>query len=645
MKHNRKRLPALLLTGAMLTSLAVTASAASFSIPTKPLSTDDNVIKTTAARAGQIAPLILGCDLVGSSNLGASSEDHNQVNSILGVFGSDINESPDPYLYNYSYNLYAADKGLPLVENAAVATDQAEGTPSDTENALRTLTHRPDLMLTQAPGTGSTAAHQTYIPLIPTLPENQDADPSNDFDPSYYTCSISTLVYQCDNLVNLSQVVNDVCDKKDLTTRYGDPYVIATNYDKFVWGHYFYVQKQLAEGKLEKKTTAVISKTEDNGANWTLPAIGTAVDQKKPNRLVEYVRDNTDTLNTTSETVAPLADILARDVVIANGNGAVLRSAAAAAGCKEADLPLIIETLPTCLYGMIMQTHENALGIPYLQSIIYGDELGLNPVYAAAYYYEHFFHITHQAALQETVTTLLGSATLPDGVTTSLNQYDPKAVEAVMTEGIRYAVANGLKRHDDPKPWQPDLSVGVGKGTLPFTDLTQDWYQDAVKYVYENHLFGGTSYTTFAPETTMTRAMAVTVLYRLAGEPAVTTESSFTDLTQDWYKAPVAWAAANGITNGTSGNNTFTPDGQVTLEEFITFLGRYAEKLQAVELPEGRTDAYAGGVTAVWAAPAMTWAVNSHMLDGIQGTAHTLPLPSAPVARAQIALTLLNASK
>ena len=155
----RKRILSLLLAVVLLAGLTVSVHAASFSIPQQPMSTDDGVIKVTASRAGQIAPLILGCNLVGSSNLGASSDDYNKVSSILGVFGSDINASPDPYLYNHNYNFYAAENGLSLVENATIAEEQAEGSSASTEAILNILTHRPDLILNQAGGTGNPAAN------------------------------------------------------------------------------------------------------------------------------------------------------------------------------------------------------------------------------------------------------------------------------------------------------------------------------------------------------------------------------------------------------------------------------------------------------------------------------------------------------
>lgn len=624
---------------AMTFTLSVSASAVTFSIPTQSMSTQDNVIKVTAARAGQIAPLILGCDLVGSSNLGASSGDYNKVNSILGVFGSDINANPDPYLWNYNYNLYAADNGKSTVTNATIAESQADGTPASTEAALNILTHRPNLILNQGAGTGTSTANSVYAGVIATLPENTDSDTTNDYAPSYYTCSISTLVYQCENLINLAKTVDTVCTQDNLKTRYDDPYVIATNYDKYVWGYYFYVQEQLAEKNIQKKSVAVVSKTTDSGATWTLPAEGTSVSQNKPNRLVEYVRDNTNLLNTTSETSAALADILKCDVVIANGNGDTLRAAAAAAGYQESQLPLIIDKLPTCLYGMIMQTHENALGIPYLQSIIYGSELGINPVYAAAYFYQNFFHITDNDALQETVNTLLGSADLPSGVTTDLSQYDPKAVESTIVSGINYACSNNLTRQDDTEAWTPDMSVGIGANSSPFTDLTADWYKDAVSYSYYQHLFKGVSGTEFAPDATMNRAMVVTVLYRLAGSPAVTNPSTFTDLTADWYKDAVAWAQDKGITNGTS-ETTFSPDKAVTRQEFVTLLANYSkivigEDTASTTDLSGYTDA---SEVASWATDSMKWAVGCGLIQGIKGDAGTALDPAGNATRAQAAV-------
>jgi hypothetical protein len=88
--------------------------------------------------------------------------------------------------------------------------------------------------------------------------------------------------------------------------------------------------------------------------------------------------------------------------------------------------------------------------------------------------------------------------------------------------------------------------------TNPFTDVaTDDWYYDEVQYVAENGLMNGTGDTTFDPESDMTRAMLVTVLYRLEGEPAVTGTSGFSDVPGGtWYTDAVVWASENSIVEG-----------------------------------------------------------------------------------------------
>ena len=88
--------------------------------------------------------------------------------------------------------------------------------------------------------------------------------------------------------------------------------------------------------------------------------------------------------------------------------------------------------------------------------------------------------------------------------------------------------------------------TALAAGEHPFTDVPQGhWAGDAVQYVYENNLMGGTDSTTFSPNNTTTRGMIVTVLYRLTGEPASGTASQFTDVAAGaWYAKAVAWAAS-----------------------------------------------------------------------------------------------------
>lgn len=114
-------------------------------------------------------------------------------------------------------------------------------------------------------------------------------------------------------------------------------------------------------------------------------------------------------------------------------------------------------------------------------------------------------------------------------------------------------------------------------GTNPFTDVsTSDYYYDAVLWAVANGVTNGTSDTTFSPDTAVTRAQAVTFQWRAAGSPVVS-GSSFGDVATDaYYVNAVTWAVANGITNGTGGN-TFSPDVVVSRAQAVTFLYREQE--------------------------------------------------------------------
>lgn len=117
----------------------------------------------------------------------------------------------------------------------------------------------------------------------------------------------------------------------------------------------------------------------------------------------------------------------------------------------------------------------------------------------------------------------------------------------------------------------------IAMSTLPFADvMADDWFHDAVQYVYEKGMMNGTSATTFAPDDTMTRAMLVTILHRQAGEPVVNYALPFTDVESGtWYTEAVRWAASEGVVTGTSAT-TFEPDAPVTREQFAAILYRYA---------------------------------------------------------------------
>ncbi len=176
---------------------------------------------------------------------------------------------------------------------------------------------------------------------------------------------------------------------------------------------------------------------------------------------------------------------------------------------------------------------------------------------------------------------------------------------------------------------------------FPFTDVDGGkWYYENVVYTFTNGFFEGTDITTFSPEATMTRAMLVTVLWRMEGEPRAQA-SDFTDLTADWYMTAVAWAAENGITEG-YGNDMFGPDDTITREQIAALLYRYAKykgyDVSGMSGLSGFDDA--SGVSD-WAIPAMKWAVSSKI---IQGDGKKL-MPLLRAQRAQVAAILQRYSE
>ena len=174
----------------------------------------------------------------------------------------------------------------------------------------------------------------------------------------------------------------------------------------------------------------------------------------------------------------------------------------------------------------------------------------------------------------------------------------------------------------------------------PFPDVDEnDWFYDEVVYVYENGLMNGVENNQFAPNTATNRAMLATILYRLAGEPAVSGDLPFTDVAAGtWYTDAVLWAAQNGIVNGL-GENTFAPMNTLTREQLVTMLYRYAEAegydVSAAADLSGYPDA---GKVQPYAQEAMSWAVAEGIVEGMDGNLN----PAGHATRAQIATILMR---
>ena len=179
-----------------------------------------------------------------------------------------------------------------------------------------------------------------------------------------------------------------------------------------------------------------------------------------------------------------------------------------------------------------------------------------------------------------------------------VNDYDVRNENLVIkcysgTAAEQYAKDNGFKcilidtgeviEKGEPTAAADDRYVCEEKGencaVKRFKDLkSADGDPDhwGIEFCLDNGIMNGTGDDTFSPDNTITRAQFATMFYRLAGEPATPETSSFNDLTADWYKKAVNWAAANGVLNGT-GDTTFSPDDVITREQIAAIFYRYAQ--------------------------------------------------------------------
>jgi hypothetical protein len=169
----------------------------------------------------------------------------------------------------------------------------------------------------------------------------------------------------------------------------------------------------------------------------------------------------------------------------------------------------------------------------------------------------------------------------------------------------------------------------------PFTDVkTADWFYDAVSFAYKRKLFSGMTPTTFEPQTKMNRAMVVTVLWNLEGKLSASSANPFTDLTADWYKTAVVWAASNGIVSGV-GNNKFDPNGLLTREQAVTILYNYSKWKGLDVSAAANLDKFTDkGKIHSYALPAIKWAVAKGILNGKSPTTVD---PTGTATRAEVA--------
>lgn len=229
--------------------------------------------------------------------------------------------------------------------------------------------------------------------------------------------------------------------------------------------------------------------------------------------------------------------------------------------------------------------------------------------------------------------------TFPGWFTAYIGGVQVRQIEATET-GDKTFYARWQKTVLPPPPVTPGTPVTPARPAapvgLPFADVSgSDWFYNDVRYVYEKGIMDGTGADRFSPNAPLTRAMIVTILYRMAGSPSVSGSSDFTDVAAGkWFAKAVAWAAANGIVNG-YGDSLFGPNDPVTREQLAAILYRYAVYggMTAVTLEENLGSFADTAQLSAYAIQAMNWAVGQGLING---SGNNL-VPKAQATRAQVA--------
>ena len=222
--------------------------------------------------------------------------------------------------------------------------------------------------------------------------------------------------------------------------------------------------------------------------------------------------------------------------------------------------------------------------------------------------------------------------------------YSMKVIPAdTVGDQVVYAKWTPIAGGAAPAPQAP-CTGGSTCPMYPFNDLnTALWYHDGIHFALENGLMNGVGEGAFAPNAATSRAMIVTILWRLEGEPAVSHNMTFADVAAGkWYTEAVRWAASEGIVEGYS-DVKFGPHDVITREQLATILWRYAKsKGYDVSVGENTNILSYGDAFTVseWAIPAMQWACGAGLIQGIASGSGMNLAHSAGATRAQVAAIL-----
>lgn len=672
-----KRFVSLLTGAAVCASLSVAvpvsaATATGYVAPSHGVTANDKILGGSAYAASTVSLSVLGINITSSNGAGIwNAGGDNQAGAAnLGIFGSDINDNPDPYLYNFYYNSskYGGGEDYNTQDYSSwtatpysIRCDGAKVGPAglDTNTTLivsvggttktfnAAFFYEPDILIAS-----SMDGYADYI--------KQYNDTYNtNYDPTIvtHTCPMNAhsdglgLEYnQFDmaaGLIEIAKAVQDTMEETGKTTRYAEgPYEIAVNYDKYGRGLYYYAQSKFASGALTKINYASSVTYDASTDSWAVVDSTTRQAQYASgigNNIYDLLKAgykfsdgstvSPTTITTTTRgpgaggatsqvetqgfylTTSQLIEILnAPTASNAKATGVIIGAVGIGDGYAELlDAGVrFLSDLPECVYGMTMQTVENGMGIPfYLSYFYYDQDNSFDPASMIAYWMEHFYHISDTTAMRTVVNNMLTDSDLPAHYTINMNKYNASEIENMIISGIKYyrTIESSLSSLEK---WSClDCSVGIGSSDASLKSIGAD-IEPELSGVFTNS--GGVDKV----PAVSCEASADVDPGNGTGEPTTPTEpstpatpSKFSDVAAgSWYEEAVDYAVSNGLFTGTS-DTTFSPNSGMTRAMLVTVLHR------AENEPSAAAAAFSDVPSGKWYTNAVGWASANQIVSGI----------------------------
>ncbi len=761
MKRTFKRALALVISLAMcLSMVSMSAMAVSYEAPSSGIEVDDNVLTGATAAANTVVLSVLGINVTASNgagvyNSGGSTSAYGTDSSNLGIFGSDINDNPDPYLYNFFYNIYTTQSGtgdydaeatsewtatpftLLWSNNKSGPTGGASGTTTITVAGVTKTTnpaffYEPDILLG-----GASDGYATEL-------ANYQSEYNSDYNPTvflgYGTSSGQyaasgtrsdglgleyNMFDMTKGVVYLGAVVQNLMNETGKVNRYDEgAYEIAVNYDKYDRGLYYYVLSEIAEGNLTQVRYAS-SLSYDSDTGYYTVGQGTGRNAQYASGIgidiydlleAGYVFEDGTVVEKTTTTSSSSGDQggmggqggqggssstsgyqLTTDQLIEILNapaeendaatGVVIGSSSSSVDptgdLTEAGIRFL-NNLPSCVYGMTMQTVENGMGIPYYIGFFYYDQdSSLNPVNYIYYWMENFYHVSDNDSMELVVANMLESADLPSGLILSdktTSGYSATTIEAQIVSGIEYyqnvlepeyeaMVEDGTIESDSALFWTSlDTSVGIGS-TVRQTNVNYTCESgESITDSYGNVIYSFTwtsingdddtqveDPTEDAEEPTedaeeaeeetselsILRQIIASLSEQYTDEETASLIAAMTDIAAmsaadtKYYGEAITWAIQTGVSSGKS-STSFDPSAGCTRAEFVQLLYAAAGSPSVEGMENPFTDVKSGS----WYYNAVVWAYNVGVCSGKTATTFD---PTAVCTRAEMASFLYQA--